>query len=71
MTVWRYSLSAFPLPDSNFITHLQALKFLDSMLHQLLHLSAILLALMLSESISRPSLRILSEVVRSELRALP
>jgi hypothetical protein len=71
MTVWRYSLSALPLLDNIVITHLQALKLLDPMLDQLLHLSAILLALMLPESISRPSLRILSEVVRSELRALP
>jgi hypothetical protein len=41
------------------------------MLNQFLHLAGILLALVLSESISRPSLRILAEVVRLELRALP
>lgn len=51
--------------------YLQDLKLLQPLLYQLLDLPRVLDAAVLPEGISRPALRILSEVVGGELVALP
>lgn len=53
------------------VKYLQALELLQAMLNQLLDLSGVLFLAMLPECISRPSLRILAEIVGGELIALP
>jgi hypothetical protein len=55
---------------SKEIPYLQALQLLQSLLDELLHLTSVLDLLMLPESVSRPPLRIFSEVVRRKVVAL-
>lgn len=56
---------------NNIATYLQALEVLETLLNQFLDLAGVPLGHILPECISRPSLRILAEVVGGELLALP